>query len=374
MSDTNRDYYKRMYDKIHASEELQERLINMKKNNVTQYQFGQETKQEQKKAVRPAWKVAAAAVALSVIIPTGVYAASHYFGISDFFLQSGHKLTADADKLIEKDIPQTTEKDTSEKMPVTFTVQEALCDSGSVSIVIEAKAKESGKYLLVPGDALETDPLENIGVTGQGTIGEYAEKKNLEILHVSTGFQADSPFCPDGCSYITKALNDDTMSICVTADRTKDTDLNAVMIYAVREAGSDDVMQSTTSFELQDGSSSEVVLYAVSGGMEVPGTQAVITKVAMEKTEVSIYVTVYYTDPQGDTDENGLTFRMKDKTGENIWNKDRGGSGVVSLGNGSYSQRIVYDVLDFPEECTLEAFNCWEKNIYGQFELTRIKS
>ena len=235
MSDTNRDYYKRMYDKIHASEELQERLINMKKNNVTQYQFGQETKQEQKKAVRPAWKVAAAAVALSVIIPTGVYAASHYFGISDFFLQSGHKLTADADKLIEKDIPQTTEKDTSEKMPVTFTVQEALCDSGSVSIVIEAKAKESGKYLLVPGDALETDPLENIGVTGQGTIGEYAEKKNLEILHVSTGFQADSPFCPDGCSYITKALNDDTMSICVTADRTKEADLNAVMIYAVRE-------------------------------------------------------------------------------------------------------------------------------------------
>ncbi len=107
--------------------------------------------------------------------------------------------------------------------------------------------------------------------------------------------------------------------------------------------------------------------------MEVPGTQAVITKVAVEKTEVSTYVTVYYTDPQGDTDENGLAFRMKDKTGENIWN-GKGGSGVVSLGNGSYSQRMVYDVLDFPEECTLEAFNCWEKNIYGQFELTRIES
>lgn len=371
MNDTNRDYYKRMYDKIHASEELQERLINMKKNNVTEYQLAQNGKQAKKKAGSSAWKVAAAVVALSVIIPTGVYAAGHYFGISDFFKQNGHKLTADADKLIEKNIPQTTEKNTSEEMPVTFTVQEALCDSGAVRVVIEVKAKESGRYLLVPQDALETDSLENIGITGQGTIGEYAKKKNLEILYVGSGFQDGSPFFPDVSSYSEKFLSDDTMAICVTAERTpEDTDLDVIMMNTVRRAGSDDIIRTTTSFGLQDGSSSEEVMYAVSGSMEVPGTQAVITKVVMEKTEVSTYVTVYYTDPQGESDEDGLVFRMKDKPGENTWHED-GGSGVISLGNGSYKQRMVYDAVDFPKECTLEAFNCWEKNIYGQFELKK---
>lgn len=198
-SDANRDYYQQMYDKIHISQDLEERLMDMYKMNNNVWK-------QKKSTRRTAWKVVAAVAALSIVVPTGAYAASHYFGIADFFSLSGRKLNQDANKLIEKEITQIPEKETASELPVTFTVQEALCDSGTVNIVVEAKANERGKYLLVPQDALESDSVENLGIDSTETIAEYAKEKKLEILYVDSGFKVGSPYFPGVSSYYNKSF------------------------------------------------------------------------------------------------------------------------------------------------------------------------
>lgn len=365
MNNTNKEYYKRVYDKVHASEDLKERLMDMRGDNKMM-------KTEGKKRNRVVWKAAAAAIALAVTVPTGVYAATHYFDMNEFFSKTGHTLSEDANKLIETKIPQTQKKDITEEMPVEFTAQEALCDSGSVSLIIEAKAKTSGKYLLAYKDCLETDPVSNLGIDGKGTIKEYAEEKGLEILYLGTNFAQDSPFSPGVCSIDYKLAADDVMEIGITGERNADQkDLNVIMLNTVQTAvGSDEVLKSTNTFELQDKSSSKTVLYAAKKEMKVKGTSAVVTKVTVEATEVNNYVKVYFTNPNA-TDEDGLTFRIKDSKDAKEWNG--GGGYVEDLGDGNYCQHLKYDAGKLPENCILEVFDCWEKNVYGQFEISKTK-
>ena len=329
-------------------------------------------KTEGKKRSRVVWKAAAAAVALAVTVPTGVYAATHYFDMNEFFSKTGHTLSEDASKLIETEIPQTQKKDITEEMPVEFTAQEALCDSGSVSLIIEAKAKTSGKYLLAYQDCLETDPVSNLGIKGKGTIGEYAKERGLEILYLGTNFAQDSPFSPGVCSIDYKLAADDVMEIGITGERTADQkDLNVIMLNTVQaSAGSDEILKSTNAFELQDKSSSETVLYTAKEDMKIKGTSAVVTKITVEATEVNNYVKVYFTNP-AETDDDGLTFRFKDNRDAEEWNG--GGGYVEELGDGKYCQHLTYDARKLPKKCIIEAFNCWEKNIYGQFEVSMAK-
>lgn len=365
MNNTNKEYYKRVYDKVHASEELKERLMDMRGENKM-------IKTEGKKRSRVVWKAAAAAVALAVTVPTGVYAATHYFDMNEFFSKTGHTLSEDASKLIETEIPQMQKKDITEEMPVEFTAQEALCDSGSVSLIIEAKAKTSGKYLLAYQDCLETDPVSNLGIKGKGTIGEYAKERGLEILYLGTNFAQDSPFSPGVCSIDYKLAADDIMEIGITGERTADQkDLNVIMLNTVQTSvGSDEILKSTNAFELQDKSSSETVLYTAKEDMKIKGTSAVVTKITVEATEVNNYVKVYFTNP-AETDDDGLTFRFKDNRDAEEWNG--GGGYVEELGDGKYCQHLTYDARKLPKKCIIEAFNCWEKNIYGQFEISMAK-
>ena len=81
-------------------------------------------------------------------------------------------------------------------MPVDFKVKEALCDRGSVSIVLEAKVKEKGKYLLVDTMSLPSDPVSNLGIKEEKTIGEYAKDKGLQLLRIGHGFADSSDFSP----------------------------------------------------------------------------------------------------------------------------------------------------------------------------------
>ena len=102
-----------------------------------------------------------------------VFAAEKYIGISGFFQEAGNKMPEEAEGLIEKDPVQQEEGDSI----LTYTVKEALCDKNSVQVVVEVTAKERGKYLLAGQDAMNEDPVRNLGIESDKTIGEYAAKK-----------------------------------------------------------------------------------------------------------------------------------------------------------------------------------------------------
>lgn len=360
MNNTNKDYYKRVYGKVYASDELKERLMDMKKSET-----------RNRKNHRMAWKAAVAVAAVVVALPTGIYAATHYWGINDFMSRYGHSLSQDANELIETNIPQVQKEDAETNMPVEFAVKESLCDRGSVNLVIEVKAKERGKYLLAFDDSIVTDPVSNLGIKSDKTIGEYAEEKGLEILYVGTGFDWESPFSPGKYSMDSKSVEDDVLNIGFTADRSDDQkDLHVIMLNTVQNAVGKKPVTSTTSFELKDKSSSEVASYEAEKPMKVKGTSAVVTKVTMEKTEVSNYIKIYYTNPNEEK-EDGLTFRMREKKDSDEWEIDRGWTD--KLGDEQYCRYIVCPARRLPKTCVLEAFDCWDETVYDQFEISLIK-
>lgn len=322
------------------------------------------------------WKAAAAAAALCAAVPLSAYAAGRYFGISAFFSQLRLELTDDANQLIETDIAQTTREESGEAFPVSFTVQEALCDSGSVNIVIEAQAAEKDKYLLVTNDCTPEDNVADIGIQGEGSLGDYAKSKGLEILYVSSGFQTGSPFFPASCSRVSKSVQDGTLDIFLSADRAQDdTDLDVIMTHTIRPASAEDendVLKTSTSFALNDASSSLTAAYHAQGSLDVPGTEVTVTNVSMEKTELRTYVKIYYTDTRENMD-NGLYFRIKDSSDSKEW-PFVGGGGIERLDdNGGRCLSLTYEAREFPEKCVLEAYDCMEKQIYGQMELVQVK-
>lgn len=322
---------------------------------------------------RRAWRVVAAVAALAVAIPSVVYAATHYWGVGDFFVMTGNTLTKEADNLIERNIDvRTQDKKDVREMPVDFEVKEALCDSGSVSIVLQATAKEKGKYFLVGAGMMESEPVANVGIDEDKTIGEYAASKGLDLLYINHGFADYGLFSSSSYTSDCVSVNDDTLELYLNVRRENDSkDIEVAVKCSVIGGGNS--VSSILNFKLQDKSSSEKVLYAAEGKMAVKGTKAVVTKVTMEKTEVHTYVKVYYSYPNRGEDD-GLGFRILDEKGKEWELFD--GKGKY-LGDGKYCCDLVYDQMELPEKCILEAYDCWEmdvdKQYFGQFVISKVK-
>ncbi len=341
----NKTYYQRVYSNLHASEQLKERLINMNDPIHPSTRPSRKT----------AWKTAAAAILLAAALPTGAYAANHYWGIPDFFKHTGS-------------IP-------SGKLPVSFTVQEVLCDSGTVSVIVEAKAAESGKYLLVPDDCTtEEDSAESIGIHEDISIGAYAKEKGLEILYINSGFAPESPFSPGACHISAKSIQDDTLSIFIQADRaSSDTCLNAVLSHTIRPgSGSAEIMKTSSSFLLKDKSTSRKTVYRPKTSGHIQGTEANVQSVTIEQTEIFTYVDIYYRNPQAAAETDGLSFSITDSSNA-AWN-DRSGRGIIPLADGTYCLRLCYDKTNLPKTCMLVAFDYLEKTTYGQIELVPVQN
>lgn len=389
MNDTNKKYYKRVYDEVYASEDLRERVLSMKGNHLEENQAGGARQKKRKSAYRRVWRAAAATVALAVAVPLGVYAATQHRGLSDFF---EHALTKEADQLVERDVVvQTTDQPDREEMPVDFKVREALCDSGSVNIVLEAKVKEKekGRYLLVQEGMLPSESVSNLGIKGNQKIGEYAKSKGLKLLYIGHGFADSSEFAPS--CYTSDALleGEDTLVLYLSTTEKKsgDKDLNVAVKCSVSGAsGGKGSFYSTLNFKLQDKSSSSKVSYTSGEKIVLKDVKAVVTRVTMEKSAQNTYVTIYYRykgKSREEIEDDNLSFDIKDNIGEERGNcRGRwdeaffGGTGGIDVGDGTYCCKLTYTSMEFPEKCVLVAHEAGngEKNvIYGEFELSKVK-
>lgn len=382
MNDTNKKYYKRVYGKVHASDELRERVFSMRGNHLEKNQMEGTGQKKEKKSCRRAWRAAAAAVVLAVVVPSGVYAATQHWGIGDFFATTNNTLTKEGAELIEKDVVQTKDREDKEGMPVDFKVKEALCDRGSVSIVLEAKVKEKekGKYLLVHAGSSPSEPVSNLGINEEKTIGGYAADKGLELLYIDHGFSDRSEFSPS--SYTSDAVleDDETMYLYLSTEKkSEDNNLNIAVECKTR------AYSTILNFKLQDKSSSRKASYAAKEKIVLKDVKAVVTKVVMEKSDVNTYVNIYYryqgkTEEEEEIENDGLLFRIKDTIGEGRY--DRWEQAVFDAaggrreGNGLYSCRLAYSGMELPQKCVLEAYdvrNSEKGIIFGEFELSKRK-
>ena len=108
-----------------------------------------------------------AAVLIMAALTATAFAAARYFGIFDF-LSGRRALPGGARELIETDITPAVQAD--EGFPLECEAKEALADGRSLRVVAELRAREAGKYLLVPQDAAAEDSAESAGLAGNGSI------------------------------------------------------------------------------------------------------------------------------------------------------------------------------------------------------------
>lgn len=350
---TNKEKYKKAFDVLAASEKLS--LEGMQMNS----------KKEHRNWAR---KLAAAAAALVVIVAagTGVHAAMRYWGILNFTDHLAYDVPEEAVSQIQMEVETTPKKNDT---AFDFTVREALRDSQTITIVYEVAAKETGQYLLVPTDALPEDQMSNWSDASDLTAQEYAAKKGLTIVNVGGGIMNSEELGIDSQALDFRSVSDDVMDVFVTCGISGEgTSVDVDLVATARVAGEEEVLRMEQSFTLQDLSTTTTAVYFGNAGNFAESYFA-IERAEVIQTDLGTYVDVYYSDEKGIDPENGLTFRIVDESGKEY--DSNGGSGVETLGGDRYKQRCMLNKCEIGDSLYIEAFDCYEKDVYGVAALTQ---
>lgn len=116
------------------------------------------------------------AVAVLLLSTIGVAAASLRYGVFDFLRGADGSPAAlpEASALVQTEIPQTEVTQAGAPAAETaFSLREAVYDGGAVHMVVEARPA-SDEVLLIGPDCLLTDPVSDLGISGEESIAEYA--------------------------------------------------------------------------------------------------------------------------------------------------------------------------------------------------------
>lgn len=320
-------------------------------------------------------KAAALVLASITFLGTGAYAAGKYFGILDFLKGNGNMAAlppAEAEELIvpvAKEEQQKTE--ITEGMAADYTVKEAMCDSESIYVVLEAKAKEKGRYLFVPEDAMEEDPVRDWGIDSDLSAGEYAASKNLEIMHVNAGIQNTGDLGIAVSTIYFQWVEDDVMDImieCGKTERGKTLDVVCTgILWDESMTSMEDILRTEIRFTLTDISDAEVISYKPAGAPEIPGG-AVIEKAEVVQTKLGTYVEIIYRNDNGEN-FGGPSFRLANDNAQE--HRIRMASGTEMLGSGEYFWKLSLEKREFGDRILLEAYDADTKEVYGTFELVK---
>lgn len=321
---------------------------------------------------------AAAFVLLSVtLLGTGAYAAGKHFGILDFLKGSGNTSAvppAEAEELIVPVTEEEQEKtELTEGMFADYTVKEAMCDSDSIYVVLEARAKERGRYFFVPEDAMAEDLVSGWGIDSDVSAGEYAAAKNLEMIHANAGIQNTDELGIAVSTIYFQSVEDDVMDIMIECGKTvKEQTLNVVctgILWDESMTDVEDILRTEIRFSLTDISDAAAVSYVPAETSEIPGTGAVIEKAEVIQTKLGTYLEILYRDDNKDF-YAGPSFRLADDSvGEE--HRIRMPSGTEILKDGEYFWRLSLEKTEFGDSIMVEAYDAETKEVYGTFELVR---
>lgn len=319
------------------------------------------------------WKVAAAVLVSVTLLGTGVYAAGKYFGILDFLKtnENAVQIPIEAKDLIVP-VQEQKKEDITEGMFADYTVKEAMCDSESIYVVLEARAKEAGRYFFVPEDAMPEDSVSGWGIESGMSAAEYAASKNLKMLHINAGIVNTDELGIAVSTIYFQSVGDDVMDIMIECGKTaKEKTLDVVCTGIAWEDGRadmDEIMRSEIRFALTDISNAEAVEYVPSGTSEISGIGAVIEKAEVIQTKLGTYLEILYQNEN--TDFDGFSIRPAGEYA-GTEHKIRMPSGTEMLENGEKLWRLSLEKTEFGGHIVLEAYDTETKKVYGTFELVK---
>ncbi|MGO5541221.1 hypothetical protein ACTQWG_01645 [Blautia sp. HCP3S3_H10_1] len=300
-----------------------------------------------------------------MVFGVAVFAAEKYMGISSFWDEMGNKMPEEAEVLIEKEPVQQEDGESI----LSYTVKEALCDKNSIQIVVEAAAKEKGKYFVIGQDMMDEDSVRNIGIESDKTVAEYAAEKGLTIVRAGVSFDFGSELGIRSAMGNYRHQEDDVLdfySSAVKENQSKDLTVSCIGTATLPDAKSvDDVMRTNITFKLEDKSQGRSVTYVpeatadTENGNEQDGIitadgKVKILSVDIDESETTEYVSIHYIMLEK---SESISLDVTDKDG-NLWQiSDLGGFAPITEVGEEGIWQFAYQKTDLPDKIGVRVYD-----------------
>lgn len=314
-------------------------------------------------------------LAAAMLMGASVYAGERYFGIFEFlgkYGESAKKLSEQTEGMVETQIDQVQQGDSI----ADYEVKEAMCDAASIYAVVEVTAKERGKYLLVDTIAMMEDPVRNIGIESDMTIGEYAASKDLTVVYVGVNFDFSSDMGVSSASVDFQSVEDDVMTVFVSAVKSNDDENMTVSCVGTIQLPDarmvEDIMRTEFCFQLQDKSTAQSYSFVpVQGsGQEAADGRILLNSVEIQVTDLQTYVYINYTPKK---DIEGIEFAITDEDGT-VWESGFGYDQYPDPEDPKQSVvTLTYAKTEIPEKICLLISDCIIENAYEPIVLEASK-
>ncbi|MBD5088885.1 MAG: hypothetical protein HDT30_08785 [Clostridiales bacterium] len=341
-----------------------ETLTMIKENNDMKVKSKDMNKKHTYRTIKAASIVAAA----FLVVGTTAFASTKLFGLDDYFASWGTEIPKEAKTLAQNNVPQEEKK--GEK--VDFRVREYLCDSNQMYFVIEAKAIEADKYLLIPQDCSPKDSVENLNIEGvtEGTIGEYAKKQGKELLVVCADVNTGA-----GSASIDFHLEKDGTGVFIYTTENVQKKKRATLTCdtVVHPYGINDdsqMLRDSFTFEVENKSNENIYAYKVTdaAGADAAGIQ--IKDIQILETELSQRVEIIY---KNNKKHEGLVLQVLGKNGEELSSGAAEGGYTEMLEDGTEQQIRNYEKTNLSKTLKIRIKDVFTGEVFGTITVERKK-
>ncbi len=330
-------------------------------------------------------KAAAAAVIAGVVAMGGItaYAATQNISLLSVFKGESREVKENATQLLDTNVKQGDRVNEEQSKWAHFQIKEAICDRNQVAVLVEVRAAEPEKYLLVPAEFdPDTELVVNMdikGVTGRQTIREYAESIGKKCMKVHTVVDCEASseslsYSMDekGVLYYTIRFDNEEKSrkldyVCKTC------------VYPPEGGPDSERMDDEIPFTLTDKSDITTLRYVPVSDQEIQGTKLAVDEVIFEKSSLDMVCRVkyHYTGSRKDTKtqkkwirtkEADICFFMLDGKG-NIIDFNGGSGNSFPDQEGKMEESWHYSLADLPDTIVFQAKDVCEKELYGTVEV-----
>ncbi len=243
-------------------------------------------------------------------------------------------------------------------------VQETYCDEGTVLVAVRVNADES--YVIVPTDADLDSPLSSIGLPGEESLREYAQKEGKTLLFVGANLDPEA-LGLDSAGERFENASPQEMTIYVEGARGSGTAAPVdTVCTVVAVAWSPEMQDSDTltperrelPITLIEGKSTPLGQYAPVDSHALPGFE--LGELSLTQTPLGIELRLKMSALDEETASNLLTLRLDGVEFHGAGSIDPNGYAVFGQGQGDFGDRPTIRFLD------------WDKNIIAEVSFEKI--
>ena len=243
-------------------------------------------------------------------------------------------------------------------------VQETYCDEGTVLVAVHVSADAS--YIVVPTDADLDSPLSVIGLSGEGTLREYAQKEGKTLLFVGANLDWEALGLNSSGERFENASPQE-MTIYVEGARGSSTDAPIDTICTVVAVAWSPKTQDPDTLAperrelpitLVEGKSTPLGLYAPVDPYALPGFE--LGELSLTQTPLGTELRLKMSVLDEEAARNLLTLRLDGVEFHGAGSIDPNGYAVFGQGQGDFGDSPIIRFLD------------WDKNTIAEVAFKKI--